>query len=655
MGEFPKYTKVVLNGIDVSEHVIFWEAEDEYNDAIGSAKITVSKNINNAILINKLNTPGKPITIQRGISTSDEEWVFRGEVIDVVTDSGRYVLNCNNKYFEAVRSEITTSFDINIDEEEGKGNLIFESIITKYTTLTVLCQETPSDILITKFKAQDADVFEAAERVVKAYNWQHYYDNELDTVIFEPKGYELNPVVLEVGVNVVNKPKWKYSKEQLINELKLKGAEQSVQRSVFFNGTNLDGQTIQLGETPTSVKIYAGSGSFDPYGTGTKPSNNEANLKVGGKKGSTSGEYDYQYDDDARVRIIYFYNPENGEQPSFKPPSGTNNIEVQYTYTLPTPVIDKRPTSIENYGLHKVTHTRLDIKNIADAEVYVQTTLDAFEEPMIGSTLQVSYVPNLKVGKRHLIIDSFENIEEEMIITKIKKQYPYISDEVTVGDEVLRVDRWEISTMDRIKRLEEVQGESEDLLLHIIKNKRTVRAEKRYFEMHTKSVAGETGIYGHPIYGLYGTAKYGSTVESSFIIGHPQFGVLGLMNLGEVEEVEWKVIRIVQGETGYREFLYDDRFFDSDRSDAGVVWDTTDREITIPPQQNLYTKTLELNSHRTTFNVRFGLQSINLENMEVYITHNNSTWIQILNYNQTINFPEPATDIRLRIFNKEEI
>ena len=630
--DFPKLTKVIIDGVDVSDHVVNWETEDVYNDAIGTAKIVLGKTINSVLPITQLDTPGLQITIQRGVNSATEEWVFRGEILDIETQGIRYIVNCANKFYEAVRSEVTTSWDINIDEEQGVGSAIYKSLIERYTSLIVDAQVTPSEMLITKFICNHADVFERAEKIVEAYNWQHYYDVHEDKIILEPRGNNTGSQVLEVGENVANVPKWKYSKEKLINELTLKGAEQSVQRTVFINGDNTEDQVVVLNETPTSVKVYVGTGSFDPTGTGTKPSNNEGNLKRGGKKGSTSGEYDYEYDDDSRVRTIYFKSS-SSSQPELIPPTGVNNIEVQYTYNLPTPVVDKRPVSISKYGLHKKTHTRGDIKNIADAELYVQTTLDFFERPMISTNIIVSHAQGLRVGWKYRVVDSFENIDEYLIITKIKKVYPFSGDEITIGDDVTRVAQWEIATMDRVKRLEELQGESQDLLLHIVKNIRTTRAEKRYFELRSRNVAGETGIYGHPVYGLYGTAKYG----------------------GEADLEEWQTIRIIQGENNYKELLYDDLFFDDVRSDSGVIWDYTNKEIIIPPQQTLYTKSLELNSGRTTFNVRFGLTSINLSNMVVSVTYDNVNWIEVSSLNTTVNFPVPATDIRLKIFNEASL
>lgn len=592
---FPRLKKVLLNNIDVSNHIINYETIDVYDDSIGTAKIVVSRSINSVLPITRDDSVGWSVFISRGIDNADEEIIFRGEILDVETEGGRYILNCANRYYEAVRNEVTTSFDINIDEEQGVGSEIFKTLINRYTTLSadnLSVQNTGTDLLIKKFSCVNADVFERVSKIAEAYNWQHYYDNEKDKVFFEPRGFLTETSVLQTGVNVIKKPQWKYSKEKMINELTLKGAEQTVEKSIFLNGTNANGQIVVLPQTPISVKVYVGSGNFTPS-SGTKPSNNENNLKIGGKVGSTSGTFDYEYDDDPKVKTIYFYDSARGTQPSFTPPIGTNNIEIQFSYNLPTPVIDSRPASIEKYGLHKKTHVRSDIKNISDGELYVQTTLDFFSKPFISTVLNVSYVKNLKIGRKYRVIDDFENIDDYFIITKIKKVYPYIADEVTVGNEVLIVSAWETKTMDRIKRLEEIQSQNQDLLLHIKKSVRTRIAEKRYFKLTNRNVAGESGIYGHPIFGVYGTAKYGAEFLSNFVLGHPKFGVLGKMTLGEAERQEWRTVKLIQGKNTYKELVYDDLFYDSSAS-SGVTWDNVNNTITISAGGYLITKLLFL-------------------------------------------------------------
>jgi hypothetical protein len=57
--------------------------------------------------------------------------------------------------------------------------------------------------------------------------------------------------------------------------------------------------------------------------------------------------------------------------------------------------------------------------------------------------------------------------------------------------------------------------------------------------INTKSVAGETLIWGNSTFGIWGTNKWGSTAKSSFILGHPQAAILGTSPLGS-QPSDWE-------------------------------------------------------------------------------------------------------------------
>lgn len=575
----PNLQKTVLNGVDVSAYVISWETTRESSKITGDATLLLSRNVKEILNISKTSSPGWDVTIQRGSVTATDTYKFRGEIISTKVINTGYAITCYGKYYSAVREEVTKSYDKNIDPEAGKPSEIYKNLINEKTD-DLSCDDTTvqdsgTTLVLDKFVCNHADVFERVDALAKAMNWQHYYNPITDKTYFEPLGFISDSTVLTVGENIVEVPEWDFDKEDLINELTVRGAEQEVQKTLFFDGTNIAGQECILDKTPVSVKIYVGTGNYDPTGTGTKPSDNQSNLKIGGKVGSTSGVYDYKYDEDANVKTVYFKDTDT--EPSLTPPVGVNNIEVQFTYKLPAPVVAKRDASITAYKKHKKTHTLSDVKTIADAEVYAQNTLDAYSTPFISTTLRVSGVEGLQPGRQYRIVDGVNEIDEFLTILKIKSVYPYKYDEITVGDKQTRESEWEIRTTDRLKRLEELESSSTDLLLHIIDINREINYERRYTQLERRSVAGESGIYGNPIFGVYGTAKYGAAASSTFILGSSTYGLLGTSELGSSLSTYIKV-KILQGNNTYKEFLYDEDFLDSDATTAD--WDTLNKEIT---------------------------------------------------------------------------
>ena len=577
----PTLQKCVMNSIDISSYIINWTNNRESSKITGEATILVSHNILNVLTISQTSSSGWDVTIQRGSATTTDKYVFRGEVISVKVIGTSFEFVCFGKYYEAVREEVTKSYDINIDAQAGKPSEIYKDLINEKTT-TLVCDDTTvqdsgSILLLKKFVCNHNDVFERVDALAKAINWQHYYDPDEDKTFFEPLGFISESQVLTVGEEVVEVPVWEYDKTSLINELTVKGAEQEVQKSLFFDGTAADAQIAVLDKTPTSMKVYVGAGVFDPTGAGTKPSDNEANLRIGGKEGSTSGTYDYEYDDDSNIKTVYFYDSSKEAQPSLTPAAGTKNIEVQFTYKLPAPVVAKRGASIIAYKLHKKTHTLSDVKNIADAEIYAQNTLNAYSTPFISTTLKVANVEDLKPGRQYRVVDSINDIDTYLTILKIKQVYPYKFDEVTVGDKQTRESEWETQTIDRLKRLEELESSSTDLLLHIIDLDREMIYERRYMQLLKRSVAGESGIYGSALYGVYGTAKYGSVASTTFVLGSSVYGILGTGELGSNVST-YTIVKILQGDNTYKEFIYDDDFFDTSASTC--AFDYTNRRIT---------------------------------------------------------------------------
>jgi hypothetical protein len=51
-------------------------------------------------------------------------------------------------------------------------------------------------------------------------------------------------------------------------------------------------------------------------------------------------------------------------------------------------------------------------------------------------------------------------------------------------------------------------------------------------DIESQGMAGETLVWGHPTYGLWGVGKWGSAPQVGFILGHPKYGVLGTSQLG---------------------------------------------------------------------------------------------------------------------------
>lgn len=643
---------IEIGGVDVSTYLVDAVSGREFSKAISEGDINFNRNIKNVLTIDE-SLVDNLIIIKRGVDDPEERILFRGFVANIKQNVGNINIEFKDKYSIAQRRRVTTSFDRNIDPEGGKISEIFKTLLANYAPELNWSDNTIQDsgdlILLDKFECRNAELFERLDDLASVLNWQHYYDPVDDMIYFEPKGFQSDPLELEVGTNIVNNPEWEYNTKVMANVLTVNGALQAVQETQYGDGDGTEGQKVELDFTPTSVKVFVGSGSFDPD-AGNKPSNSETNLLKGGKTGSTSGTFDYEYDDDQEVKTVYFFDSSRGDEPSFTPPSGTNNIEIQYTYDLPTPVFGKRNESIEKYGKWEDEITKEDIKTVDDATAYLNSYLDTFSEPLVSSVVDLVDQNTVIPGVVHRVLDPNNDIDRELLVEKVKFFLPYEPDELIVGDKDWKINNFETNVWDRLARLEEKSRKTSDLLVQVFPANVNFSTESRDFEMTKKNVAGETGIYGNEQFGVYGTAKYGSAAQSSFILGSDSFGVMGTSPLGD-QSSEAITVRLIPGNNYFKEYLLDDDYFDSSASDSGVVWDTSTGEIKIPPQSYLYTTPLSIGIPYTSFTASFG-SITNNTNIRADITYNNGdNWIQDIDLGTETQFPEEATKVKLRLFN----
>ena len=361
------------------------------------------------------------------------------------------------------------------------------------------------------------DIFERILTIAGVYDYQIYYNYDDDYVYFEPTGYTTNVNDLTVGDNVSDIPKWEIDNTQVINQIRVEGAEQEVETTESGQigvATGYNQVDILLTQSPISTKVFCDA------------ANPPTTLRTGGQEGVTT-TFDYSVDE-INNKIIW-----NTSQYT---PGANDFVEIRYSYPRPIPVLRKRQSSIDSYGLSDTTKHFTDIKTVEDAINRGDLYLATYAEPFVRTKLKVPAIDNdYRAGEQVRVVDTYNVEDRTLTITKVERNFPHKYDSISVGDSEYSIAEYNRMILDKIKRLEEEFSKNQDILIQIVDLDRTIPYKRRYMKMQKRVAAGtDQFILGHNVYGLVGTAKWGD------------------QDMGARTEET-----VHQGDNRYKEYIYD--------------------------------------------------------------------------------------------------
>lgn len=547
-------TYVTVDGIDVTSKVMGWNFVDTFGDEIPDMVIKFSKSVLGLVTA----ASGAEVIVKRGPVTGQEYNVFKGDIDTVQKNIGQIIIKAKDKLIALVRTNVNTSFDKDIDVEAGVGSAIANTLITSAafgglsTNSGATVVSTGATVLLEKFVCRKTDVFERVKTIADIYDYQIYYNYDDDFVYFEPTGYTANANTLTVGTNVSNLPVWEFDNTQLVNKIRVEGAEQIVETTESGQIGVTSGYTVSdvlLTKQPFSTKVFCDS------------ANPPTTLRIGGTLGAT-GTFDY-YVDEQNKKIIWN---------STYTPGGSDFVEVRYGYPSPIPVLRNRATSITLYGLSATTKHFSDIRTVEDAINRGDLFLDLYSQPFVRTKLHVpSIANNYRAGETVSIVDNVNGETRDLVINKIVKKFPHKYDIIHVGNKEYKMAEYNRFTLDRIKRLEEELSKNDDILIQIIDVSRTFKPRRRYLKLQKEVIADTNSlIWDHPTQGQWNDEP-GSNDEEW---GGTAFG-------------STTVQKLVQGGMVYEEYCYDTDFHDATSTatfstitqnisfTAGQVWSST--------------------------------------------------------------------------------
>jgi len=350
---------------------------------------------------------------------------------------------------------------------------IVEHIIDNQVSTLTYSSSTASGITISRFVVRDETPGESIGRLVELLNWQIRTDNDKN-FYFEPEGTTTNSNTLIIGTNSFISGVWSESPNSLANSVTFIGG------NGIFNTTETFSATASQKIFTTAKKIL-GNVRVTDNGTET----------TGGVEGSTT-TYDYAIDSDNKT-VTFTVGRTSG-----------HSIIINYGYEVPIKVTATNDPSIDANGLFSRKITDSSVLTMSDARKRAKQILNNGNITK-NASIEVNYSSDYAVGETVQVIDSFNDIDQQVIINKLTFNYLEGTKIIEVGNSKLNVYDWNKKVDDRLKKLEAAQDNSDTIQKYVVIQE-NINVTQRSGRLRTRTnTLGNSWIVGSSTNGLVGT------------------------------------------------------------------------------------------------------------------------------------------------------
>ncbi len=385
----------------------------------------------------------------------------------------------------------------------------------------------------TTVQFKNVSCHEAIKKIANArpVDYDFYVDINKD-LNFGIQGTISSGVTLTRGNNILS-DEFYDDDTNLINKVTVYGARQLFTWEEKFSG-NGSTDTFTLTYEPVDTYITVG---------GTE--------QLGYQTGMTGTTFDYKTDQKNR-QIIF----ESGSVPGV----GTNNIVVNYTYSVPITATYKDTESISNYGLRESKIENEYIFSKDDALTIARQTVSRYKDPIPVGTSKIKINPLIDVGETvQYINDKYYSTPQTFVVTSTKSILIGGKLNTTLKLSALpnTVEDYLNNLYERINALEEKEKGQSDVLIEAIEfldDLELIDNPSAQLVIRTRSItgnqliwdndafglwdtynwAGGAGIWGNDLLGVWGVAEWGEDVTTSFLLGNSLGGILGTSKLGTI-------------------------------------------------------------------------------------------------------------------------
>ena len=431
----PNKTKIVLNGVDVSNYVFVGSTKKSKNQPVVTGTLNFRRSITDVLSISD-SIVGKTVTIQRGFSTSTERYIFRGEVVSYRLRGSLYEFNISNKLYAAVRLNYDYTYNRNTDTSAGVGSEIVKDLLTQaglsYSSTSIVSTGTDSRVLMRLFTAK-GPILDSIKNLCNIYGYTIFYKESDDYCYFVPKGYNTTSTVLTTGTTIINRIQWNNTGEDLVNNLTVIGGQQLDWTTESFTGPVTE---VTLTAQPVDTDITVGGVHKD--------------------RGVNSSDPKDFYVEPGSRKIIFTVS--------------SSTIVVNYSYNVPVKVNVSDYDSESTYVRVDESVTDNTILNTDDAELFGNAIITDNSDLLTSAPLKVISNNDLELNDYIKVVDNVNVKTVNVIVSSIEYSFPYKADSVEVGRVPFNEMDWVLNTSKSINDLQRQLSSDTDVNVQLINN-----------------------------------------------------------------------------------------------------------------------------------------------------------------------------------------
>ena len=363
---------------------------------------------------------------------------------------------------------------------------IVEDLITNNTDFTFNDRDIATGLTVDNFIA-DGKLLDIITDFASFTN-RVFYTTPAEEFFFEPVSFNDTGKVFTHGSGAVLIEKSAYDDSKLVNSVTLLGEVTQYDTTESFNGDNTN-KVFTLEHTATALKVSVGGVEKEPDGV--------------------------DYEVDTLQKQITFITA---------PPTGTNNVVVDYSYEKPMVIKGEKPSSIAQYGIHSKRFNLNWIGNRTDGTRFIASYLGKYSE--INQNINLKFGnPILYLNENDVIYakNDFLSIDSGFAIKSIEWTYPELNTNISIGEyrfdyfendkEIVRKLHDYESSITTTKEIQDYESPEEVLNLGDVFIEYVIDEYAETLNMtNTKIVHDKTvGIYNQGSYGSYSSGEiYGS-------------------------------------------------------------------------------------------------------------------------------------------------